>query len=75
MSDDHIAFNTDGKKLPYSPDEVKEVAMDILKRGELILVVSKIDGKLGVNVLGPPSNETLEILEDVTDAYRRAIGR
>jgi hypothetical protein len=69
----HVAFDAEGNQLPLSDDEVVETTLDILKEGKLILVVSEINGTLGVNVMGPPSWETLNILEQITESYRKAL--
>jgi hypothetical protein len=69
----YVAFDAEGNQLPLSDDEVVETTLDILKEGKLILVVSEINGTLGVNVMGSPSWETLNILEQITESYRKAL--
>lgn len=69
----HVAFDTDGNKLPYSPDEVHERALNILQQGDLILVISKVGEDIAVNVLGPPSRLTLNMLEQAVEAYRNIL--
>lgn len=70
-----MAFDTNGNKMPYSPDEVLDKALNILQQGDLILVISKIGDSLAVNVLGPPSRETLNMLEQAVEAYRNIINK
>jgi hypothetical protein len=69
----HTAFDEHGNRLPLSEDEIRQTSLDILEQGKLILVVSEIDGALGVNVMGQPSYETLEILKHVTESYRKIL--
>jgi hypothetical protein len=70
----NTAYGLDGNKLPLSGDEVKQTTMDILSKGEIVLVISKVDDALGVNIMGPPSKETLEILEQVVTTYKKILG-
>lgn len=76
MSDDehrNIGIGGDGKILPISSDEVDEIVKDATFNGEIVMVVSKKDEQLAVKVFGPPSWETLEILEHITKTYRQVL--
>lgn len=73
MSDNNFAIDKDGNRIPYSSDEVGMISKDIITRGKIIMVVSVVDDQIGAHVFGPPSEELIEILEQVTTAYRKGL--
>lgn len=68
------AIDTEGKSLPYSPDQVRQIVDRALTEGDLLAVVSRMpSGDLAVQVLGNPSHEVAEALMQARLAYKRAL--
>lgn len=74
MSDDNVAIDADGRTLPYTSDQVRDVIARMIDEGDLVAVIVRgKTGELAVQVFGPPSRELLALLEQATQAYRVAI--
>lgn len=78
MAGDHekhdMAIDEAGRPLPYSSAEVRKIVRESLTdpNSELIAVILKHRGNLMVQVMGPPSQELVDILETTLRAYRTA---
>jgi hypothetical protein len=70
----NMAIGTDGNPLPYSPEEVKQVALKAVDGGELLAAVFRLSsGDLSVQVFGPPSHELVDALEQAVSQYKRVL--
>lgn len=58
------AFLPDGRKLPISSDEVKATGLDVIIKGELVLVISEFENMMAVNILQRPTPELISALEN-----------
>ena len=67
MKIEDMSFDLDGKPLPDSPAEVRAKVMGALDdpHSELVAVILRQDGDLMVQIMDPPSRETLADLEQV----------
>lgn len=72
-SDFNLGVDGEGRALPYSSEQVREIVADTLARGKLILVIGEVDDRIAMNVFGPPSRDTLSKLEQVCHAYRNML--
>jgi len=70
---DNMAVDGDGNPLPYSPTAVRDIVLKMINEGEIMAVIVRKGGDLGVQVFGPPSQELLDILDQTARAYRRAL--
>lgn len=71
---DNMAIDREGRPLPCSPDQVKAIVQRAMRDGELLAAVFRMpSGDVAVQVLGEPSLELLEALEQTAFAYRRAL--
>ena len=72
LEDDHaMAIDSDGRPLPYTPDQVRAVVKSMaLEDGTLLGVLFQHDNRIGMHVFGPPSQDILDTLEQVAQAYR-----
>lgn len=71
----NIAIGKDGNPLPYSSEEVKQVAFKAVDDGELVAALFRLpSGDLSFQVYGPPSLELVEMLDSVVSQYKRALG-
>lgn len=69
-----VAINTAGQRLDYSPAEVRALLDKQVEDGHILAVILEMpDGDVGVQVYGPPHPRILELLEQATDGYRRAL--
>jgi hypothetical protein len=66
-----LTFDLKGNIIPDQQGK----GMEIFEKGKLLLVVSELDGQLSIQVMGPPSEKTLDILHDTWKAYRKIIRR
>ncbi len=70
----NMAFDGDGKTLPYSSTEVQAIVERAIQEGRILAAIIEMPtGDLAVQVFGPPSRKLLEALETTTNAYRTAI--
>jgi hypothetical protein len=62
-----MAFDLDGKPLSMSPDQVRQKVDAALDdpNSELVAVILRQHGQLFLQVMGPPSRETLTDLQEV----------
>ena len=71
----NMAVGTDGNPLPYSPDEVKRMALKAVDDGDILAVLIRLpSGDLAFNVFGPPSWELIDMLEGAVSQFKRALG-
>jgi hypothetical protein len=74
MSRDSMAIDSDGRPLPYTSADVDAIVQKALNEGDVLMAVLRMpSGDLAVQVLGPPSQELVEILETVAKSYRIAV--
>lgn len=72
-TEDNIAIGADGAPLPYSGEQVRDIVHEALRTGTIRAVLVERDGALMFQVFGPPSRELLNILQQLTTAYARAL--
>jgi hypothetical protein len=70
---DSMAVDGKGRPLAFSPSEVDEIVRKALDSGELIAVVLRHNDDLMVQVMGPPSAELRDALEEAARAYRAVL--
>jgi hypothetical protein len=71
---DNMAVDAAGTPLPYSPEEVRQIVEKALREGDVMAAILRLPtGDLCVQVLGPPSQELVEILQTTLDAYKRVL--
>ncbi len=69
-----MAVGTDGNPLPFSPEEVKRVALKAVDEGDILAVLIRLpSGDLAFNVFGPPSQEMVEMLDNAVSQFKRVI--
>jgi hypothetical protein len=66
---DNFAIDHDGRPLPFSPTDVATIVKKAIDSGDLVLAVLMHDGDIMVQVFGPPSQQTAEILQQAAKAY------
>lgn len=71
------AVDTDGRVMTIAPGDARRRVLEMFDdpAGELVAVVMRHRGDVGVYVSGEPSRQLLEDLEQATAAYRRIIRR
>lgn len=69
----NFAIDREGRPLPHTSDETRAIVLKMIDEGEIMAVVVRRGGDLGVQVFGPPTRELLDVLETATTAYRRAL--
>jgi hypothetical protein len=67
MKIEDMAFDIDGRPLPHAPTDVRKMIMGALEDpdSQLVAVILRKGDELMIQVLGPPSRETLKQLEHV----------
>ena len=70
---DSMAVDLDGRPLPYSPAQVQQIVDDAMDTGDVIAIILRKGDSVMVNVLGPPSRQLLEELEQAVEGYRRVL--
>ena len=74
MANDHWAIDGEGRSLPHSPAQVKQIVVRALKEGRILAVLIQMpSGDLAVQVMGDPSHEVAEALLQAGAAYARAL--
>lgn len=70
-----MAVDWTGRPLPLTGDQVRAKTMEALHApdSELICCILRYHGELMVHVLGAPSQELVEILEQALEGYRAVL--
>ena len=66
-----LTFDLNGNPIPDTSDK----GMEIFERGNLVLVVSELEGELSIQCMGPPSEKVVDILHHVWKTYRKIVRR
>jgi hypothetical protein len=67
-----MALDIDGHPIPMAPGEVRRMVLKLLDEGRLLAFVVKHGDNVGVQVMGPPSIELVELLEQAVAGLRKA---
>lgn len=67
------ALDGEGRPLPYTPDQVKAIVDDLVRKGQVLAIVFQVGDDVGVTVFGQPSEELAETLEQTATAYRAGL--
>jgi hypothetical protein len=73
MPKEVLGYDTEGKKLPYDNTRAQQEADFIFKEGNLVLVISELDGHLSIQIMNAPSLKVLRLLEQTVDAYKNVL--
>jgi len=74
VADDQWAIDSEGRPLPHSPDQVREICARALAEGTLLAAILEMpSGDIAVQVLGLPSEKIATALMDVAVAYARSL--
>lgn len=65
-----LGFDLDGNPIPDAGR-----GMEIFEKGNLVLVVSELDGELSIQIMGPPSEKTAELLHHAWKTYKKIVKR
>jgi len=72
---DHMGFDLDGRPLPMAPEAVRDLVVKALDdpESQLVAVVLRHQGNLMLQIMGPPTRETLldvqGVLQQLVDGY------
>jgi hypothetical protein len=69
----NMAIQADGTPMALTPAEVDAKVRELIFDGELIAVIARKDGQIGVHVFGDPSQEIIDILERAIVGYKRVL--
>jgi hypothetical protein len=73
-ADPSVVVDASGKVLDLPPAEVKRTALRMFDEGTLLAVIVQApNGDLSVQVMGPPSIQLAEALEEAARNYRIAV--
>lgn len=69
-----VGINPDGSISPHTREQIVRMQMEAFERGQILaLVLEHPDGQLMVQVLGPPTLQLAEVLEQAATGYRQAL--
>lgn len=68
-----LGFDLNGN--PIQDQYADEKGREIFEKGKLLLVINELDGELSVQIMGPPSEKTLELLQHAVDSYKKIVRR
>ena len=70
---DDVAIDSEGRILPYAPQEVRKIVMRLIDQGEILAVIVEHNDQIAVQVFGPPTQKLIDVLETALEAYRAAM--
>lgn len=76
---DHMGFDLDGRPLPMAPEAVQQLVLRAIEdpESQLVAVVLRHQGNLMLQIMGPPTRETLEdiqgVLQQLVDGYAHVL--
>lgn len=73
---DDVAVDEEGNRLPFSPQRVREIVLQMINDGQIEAVLIRVpNGEIAVQVFGPPSQELLDVFNNAARALGLALAK